>query len=124
MITMMIINSSANDGDDDKNDDNVNDAQDGDSDNDTALIWKCSRLSPCGHPAIPDKSQQEPFPLIKENKEIILQLGANMKMSYLRPHPFPVHEATLETLCFRSYTLFHMFRDKKKLSLLPRYYGL
>ena len=76
----------------------------------------------------PRYSGQEPAPLplppIKENQEIILQFGANMKMSYLRPHPFPVHEATLETLCFRSYTLFHMFRDKKNLSLLPRYYGL
>ena len=75
----------------------------------------------------PRYSGQEPAPPPpppKENKEIILQFGANMKMSYLRPHPFPVHEATLETLCFRSYTLFHMFRDKKNLFLLPRYYGL
>ena len=63
---------------------------------------------------------------IKKNKETILQLGENMRISYLRPDLSPVREATLQTLSLRSYILkFHIFEDKKMyLSLLPRDYGL
>ena len=41
----------------------------------------------------------------KENKETILQLGVNTRISCLRPDLFPVCEATLETS-------FHMLRNK------------
>ena len=41
----------------------------------------------------------------KENKETILQLGVNIRISCLRPDLFPVCEAMLETL-------FHMLRNK------------
>ena len=44
---------------------------------------------------------------IKENTETILQLAANMRISCLRPNLYPVREATLETLCLRTYILFH-----------------
>ena len=40
---------------------------------------------------------------IKKNKETILQLGENMRISYLRPDLSPVREATLQTLSLRSY---------------------
>ena len=50
--------------------------------------------------------------MIKENEETILQLGANMRTSCLRPDLFAVHEAMLETLCLCSYILFHTFRKK------------
>ena len=49
---------------------------------------------------------------IKENTETILQLAANMRISCLRPNLYPVREATLETLCLRTYILFHRFRDQ------------
>ena len=39
----------------------------------------------------------------KENKETILQLGVNMRISCLRPDLFPVCEATLETLFYLLY---------------------
>ena len=35
--------------------------------------------------------------MIKENKEAILQLANNMRISCLRPDLFAVHKATLET---------------------------
>ena len=46
---------------------------------------------------------------IKENTETILQLAANMRISCLRPNLYPVRE---ETLCLRTYILFHRFRDQ------------
>ena len=49
---------------------------------------------------------------IKENTETILHVAANMRISCLRPNLYPVREATLETLCLRTYTLFHRFRDQ------------
>ena len=49
---------------------------------------------------------------IKENTETILQLAANMRISCLGPNLYPVRDATLETLCLRSYILFHMFRNQ------------
>ena len=36
----------------------------------------------------------------RENKETILQLGVNTRISCLRPDLFPVCEATLETLFY------------------------
>ena len=48
--------------------------------------------------------------MIKEIKETTLQLGANMRISGLRPDLFAVHEALLETLCLCGYILFHTFR--------------
>ena len=40
---------------------------------------------------------------IKKNKETILQLGENMRISCFRPDLSPVREATLQTLSLRSY---------------------
>ena len=60
--------------------------------------------------------------MIKENEKIILQLGANMRISCLRPDLFAVYEAMLETLCLCGYILFHTFRYKTFfISLIPRY---
>ena len=55
--------------------------------------------------------------MIKENEEPILQLGANMRISYLRPDLFAVHEARLETLCLCGYILFHTLGRKHFLFL-------
>ena len=48
--------------------------------------------------------------MIKKNEETILQLGANMRISRLRPDLFAVHEALLETLCSCGYILFRTFK--------------
>ena len=47
--------------------------------------------------------------MIKENEETILQLGANMRISYLQPDLFAIHEALVETLCLCGYISFHTF---------------
>ena len=44
---------------------------------------------------------------IKENTEI-----TTITISCLRPNLYLVRDATLETLCLRSYILFHMFWDQ------------
>ena len=46
---------------------------------------------------------------MKENKEPIFQLSANLRISYLHPDLF---SGSLETKCRLSNILFHMFRDK------------
>ena len=51
---------------------------------------------------IPTQSIQSDI-RIKKNKETILQLGENMRISCLRPDLSPVREATLQTLSLRSY---------------------
>ena len=59
----------------------------------------------------------------KENKETILQLGVNMRISCLRPDLFPVCEATLETLFYLSYpvitdfSLFQTFNLPARVSI-------
>lgn len=62
---------------------------------------------------------------IKKNKETILQLGENMRISYLRPDLSPVRVHSFKLYrCVFTYK-FHIFEDKKMyLSLLPRDYGL
>ena len=54
---------------------------------------------------------------MKENKETILQLSANMRISCLWLDLFQVREAMLETLCLCSYILIHMLRNKTIFSL-------
>ena len=59
---------------------------------------------------------------MNENKETVLQLGANVRISRLWPDLSPSHETTLENLRLRSYILFYTFRCKTiYFSLVPRY---
>ena len=62
---------------------------------------------------IPTQSIQSDI-RIKKNKETILQLGENMRISCLRPDLSPVREATLQTLSLRSYIFNFIFLKTKQ----------
>ena len=58
--------------------------------------------------------------MIKENKEPIFQLGANLRISCFQPDLYLVREATLKL----NVGLYHMFGDKPIFfSLVPRHFG-
>ena len=59
--------------------------------------------------------------MIKENEETILQLGANMRTSCLRPDLFAVHEARLETLCLCIVTYYFICLGRKHFFLFLSY---